>query len=93
MVVGAAVVGAKVVGTMVVGTAVVGAIVVGAAVVGAAVVGTMVVGCGVTIISQSTTVFPGMNTVSSSHGVSPKTSVSLKSETPCGITMDSMLVP
>ena len=53
---------------------VVGAEVVGAAVVGAAVVGTMVVGDGVdVIISQFTTVFPGLNTCLSSHGVSLKT--------------------
>jgi len=105
MVVGAAVVGAKVVGTMVVGTAVVGAMVVGAAVVGAKVVGTMVVGAAVvgaagtmvvgggvgTIISQFTTVFPGLNTVMSSHGVARKT-LFPKNVTPCGITMDIMEV-
>jgi len=95
MVVGAAVVGAKVVGTMVVGTAVVGAMVVGAAVVGpavvgAAVVGTMVVG---TITSQSTTVFPALNTVLSAHVVPPKTLFPSKDVTPCGITMDTMEVP
>jgi len=95
MVVGAAVVGAKVVGTMVVGTAVVGAMVVGAAVVGpavvgAAVVGTMVVG---TITSHFTTVFPGLNTVLSTHGVPAKTLFSLKDVTPCGITMDIMEAP
>merc|ERR1740139_985259 len=44
----------------------VGAMVVGTAVVGAAVVGTMVVR---TVTSQSTTVFPGLNTVLSTHGV------------------------
>jgi len=83
MVVGAAVVGAAVVGTIVVGDEVVGAAVVGPAVVGAKVG---------TIIMQSTTVFPGLNTVLSSQGVPPKTVFSLKDVTPCGITMDTMEV-
>jgi len=62
-------------------------------VVGAAVVGTMVfVGGGVgTITSQFTTVFPGLNTVLTTHGVNPKTVASID-VTPCGITMDLMEV-
>merc|ERR1711957_113660 len=93
-VVGAAVVGPAVVGAVVVGAMLVGAEVVGAAVVGAAVVGTMVVGDGVdVIISQFTTVFPGLNTVLSSQGVSPKTVTALKGVTPGGITTDIMEVP
>merc|ERR1719469_1481670 len=93
-VVGAAVVGPAVVGAVVVGAMLVGAEVVGAAVVGAAVVGTMVVGDGVdVIISQFTTVFPGLNTVLSSQGVSPKTVSALKGVTPGGITTDIMEVP
>merc|ERR1719469_1392393 len=94
IVVGAEVVGAAVVGAAVVGAMLVGAEVVGAAVVGAAVVGTMVVGDGVdVIISQFTTVFPGLNTVLSSQGVSPKTVSALKGVTPGGITTDIMEVP